>query len=170
MKCDAGDFAHEFAHGTIACLVCFCACLCEQGVFEWHQRGFLHRDIKPDNVRVTAKGDIVIIDANIAKAISKCTPGKVSWKHEAAGTPGCMDPLVENGVYDWSPAAEVWSVGFMLESVCSPERHCHCLSAPVWLASLSLCGSRHLECASCPTVGEWCELRCDHVQVVEQSV
>ena len=86
----------------------------KQGVFEWHQRGYLHRDIKPDNVRVSAEGDVVIIDANIAKPISKCARGKVTRKRKAAGTTGFMDPLVENGVYDWSPAAEVWNVGLML--------------------------------------------------------
>ena len=88
-----------------------------QGVFEWHQRGYLHRDIKPDNVRVDAKGNVVIIDANVAKAIDKCKRGKVMWKRKAAGTPAFMDPLVRDGVYDWSPSAELWSLGFMLESV-----------------------------------------------------
>jgi len=90
----------------------------EQGVFEWHQRGYLHLDIKPDNVRVNGDGDVVIIDANIAKPISECAVGKVMRKGKAAGTPGFMDPLVADRVYDWSPAAEVWSLGFMLNDVC----------------------------------------------------
>ena len=91
-----------------------CVMTHKQGVFEWHQRGYLHRDIKPDNVRVNAEGDVVIIDANIATPISKCAHGKVTRKRKAAGTTGFMDPLVESGVYDWSPAAEVWNVGLML--------------------------------------------------------
>ena len=99
-----------------------------QGVFEWHQRGYLHRDIKPDNVRVNGEGDVVIIDANIAKPISKCAVGMVMWKGKAAGTPGFMDPLVADRVYDWSPAAEVWSLGFMLNDVRHDSRH-KCCSA-----------------------------------------
>ena len=91
-----------------------CVMTHKQGVFEWHQRGYLHRDIKPDNVRVNAEGDVVIIDANIATPISKCAHGKVTTKRKAAGTTGFMDPLVESGVYDLSPAAEVWNVGSML--------------------------------------------------------
>jgi len=89
----------------------------QQGIFEWHQRGYLHRDLKPENVRVNAEGDVVIIDADIAKHISKCKSGKVMWGRKAAGTPGFIDPLVESGVYDWNPAAEVWNVGLMLQHV-----------------------------------------------------
>ena len=112
-----------------------------QVVFQWHQRGYLHRDIKPDNVRVDAKGNVVIIDANVAKAIDKCKRGKVMWKRKAAGTPAFMDPLVRDGVYDWSPSAELWSLGFMLESV----RRQHATSAPFPPCCISCFGS-HLSC------------------------
>ena len=124
--CEAVGHARDAAHRAVSCFMC--VTVHQQGVFEWHQRGYLHRDIKPDNVRVSATGDVVIIDANIAKRISKCARGKVMWKHRAAGTPGFMDPLVKHGVYDWSPAAEVWSVGFMLEDV----RRCTVSGVVVW--------------------------------------
>ena len=113
-----------------------------QGVLEWHKRGYLHRDIKPDNVRVDANGDVIIIDANIAKAIDKCKRGKVMWKRKATGTPAFMDPLVRDGVYDWSPSAEVWSLGLMLESV----RRQHTTSAPFPPCCIGCFGS-HVSCA-----------------------
>jgi len=56
--------------------------------------GYLHHDIKPDNARVNAEGDVVIIDDIAKQRIYKCTL---------------------NGVYDQSPAAEVWSVGFIMK-------------------------------------------------------
>jgi len=84
----------------------------------------LHYDIKPDNVQVDATGSVVIIDANIAKAIDKCKRGKVVWKRRAAGTPAFMNPLARDGVNDWSPAAEVWSLPWHGARVCtSPTRH-----------------------------------------------
>ena len=86
----------------------------------WHRRGYLHRDIKPDNLRVTAGGDVVIIDANIAKRIDKCwVDERDGFKGDeyASGTKGFMDPLVRDGIRDWAPNTEAWSVGETLKKV-----------------------------------------------------
>ena len=97
-----------------------CVCVSRQGVLEWHRRGYVHRDIKPLNLRVTADGDVVIIDANIAKRIDACMVGeqpRFESDEHAAGTPDFRDPLVESGVRDWAPNTEAWSVGQALRAV-----------------------------------------------------
>ena len=91
-----------------------------QGVLEWHRRGYVHRDIKPDNLCVTAGGDVVIIDANIAKRIDKCWVGTrdgFEGDEHASGTKDYMDPLVRDGIRDWAPSTEAWSVGATLRKV-----------------------------------------------------
>ena len=79
-------------------------------------------DIKPDNLRVNAEGNVIIINTNVTKPVCKCTSVKVVWGHTTAGTPRFVDP---GGVYGWSPDAEVWRVGLMLKA-CTllPHRIC----------------------------------------------
>ena len=89
-------------------------------MLEWHRRGYVHRDIKRLNLRITSDGDVVIIDANIAKRIADCWVGRRGMfadGEEAAGTPGYRDPLVESGDRDWAPNTEAWSVGEALKEV-----------------------------------------------------
>ncbi len=99
----------------------------DQGVFAWHQRGYLHRDLKPRNLRQTTKGDAVIIDADAAKRIEDCKKGKIHRTQAVSGTTGYIDPLVESGTYDWSPAAEVWTLGTTLKEVCETVHGVGCV-------------------------------------------
>ena len=85
----------------------------------WHKLGFLHRDIKPHNLKRSADGRLVILDADLAKRIADCStvePLGRNPKH-VAGTPDYIDHRVARGEVDWSPAAELFSVGVTLSSV-----------------------------------------------------
>ena len=95
-----------------------CTC-CAQGVHTWHKHGYLHRDVKPDNLSRRADGRLVILDADIAKRIADCSteePLGRTPKH-VAGTTGYIDPRVARGEVDWSPAAELFSIGATLRQV-----------------------------------------------------
>src|SRR5206468_6627818 len=60
-----------------------------------HQRGVLHRDIKPGNILIDAKGDPHLTDFGLARLVE--TERTVTRTTEALGTPSYMAPEQENG-------------------------------------------------------------------------
>ena len=53
-----------------------------------HRRGWLHRDVKPDNVMVTEDGAAKLLDLGLARSVT----APVEPEPFAAGTPGYMSP------------------------------------------------------------------------------
>src|SRR5262249_1619570 len=81
-----------------------------EGVSAIHQAGKLHRDIKPNNVLVTAQGRVVLLDFGLIKEIST-DPSHQSF--EIAGTPNYMSPEQAVGL-PVTEAADWYAVGVML--------------------------------------------------------
>src|SRR5213593_3218208 len=74
-----------------------------------HQRGVIHRDVKPSNVRIMPDGRIKIMDFGIARLQKADTTGSGA----IVGTPTYMAPeQITNGAI--TPATDVFSVGCML--------------------------------------------------------
>ncbi|RCK80399.1 MAG: Serine/threonine-protein kinase PknA [Candidatus Ozemobacter sibiricus] len=82
--------------------------LCE-GIHACHQKGIIHRDIKPGNVLVNREGKIRIVDFGIAKAAQKQTRTGI-----AIGTPHYMSPEQCLGKGEITPKADIYSIGIML--------------------------------------------------------
>jgi serine/threonine protein kinase len=59
-----------------------------QGLKPVHEAGIIHRDMKPDNVKITADGMVMILDFGIAKDISQSG----SKTQQIIGTPEYMAP------------------------------------------------------------------------------
>lgn len=79
-----------------------------------HIRGWLHRDIKPDNVMVSPRGDVYLIDWGLAVRI----PVDVDEDAQLVGTPGCMAPEMLRGIGPWlSPQTDVYLLGAALHEV-----------------------------------------------------
>jgi len=74
-----------------------------------HQRGIVHRDVKPGNVMVLADGDCKLVDFGIARG------GDSNLTHtgQIVGSMSYMSPEQLNG-YDVDGRTDVWSAGVLL--------------------------------------------------------
>src|SRR5207248_963951 len=80
-----------------------------QGLSYAHERGVIHRDVKPSNVRIASDGSVKIMDFGIARLQS----ADVTGSGAIVGTPTYMAPeQITNGAI--TPATDVFAVGCLL--------------------------------------------------------
>ena len=78
-----------------------------------HQRGVLHRDIKPGNILIDAKGDPHLTDFGLARLVE--TESTVTRTTEALGTPSYMAPEQAKGNSpQLTSATDVYGLGAVL--------------------------------------------------------
>lgn len=82
-----------------------------------HERGVIHRDIKPQNVLVTASGDLKVTDFGIARAASAVTS---SASGAVFGTVGYISPEQALGE-PVGPASDLYSLGVILYEMLTGE-------------------------------------------------
>jgi eukaryotic-like serine/threonine-protein kinase len=80
--------------------------ICE-AVHHAHLRGFVHRDLKPDNLRVTADGTPRVLDFGIAACLSQ-------RRAEVAGTPAYMSPEQLDPAAPVDVRSDVFALGVIL--------------------------------------------------------
>jgi serine/threonine protein kinase/WD40 repeat protein len=83
-----------------------------QAVHHAHQRGILHRDLKPGNILLDAGGEPLVTDFGLAKRVHG--DGGLTQSGAVVGTPGYMAPEQALAQKDLSVAVDVWSLGAIL--------------------------------------------------------
>jgi serine/threonine protein kinase len=90
-----------------------------------HERGIIHKDLKPDNIMITKDGEIKVLDFGLART---------GLKHDShardinpqltqvSGTPGYMSPEQANGEKA-STATDLWSFGLVLSEILTGKLH-----------------------------------------------
>ncbi|MEK7676780.1 MAG: serine/threonine-protein kinase [Verrucomicrobiota bacterium] len=85
-----------------------------------HQRGTLHRDLKPQNVLIDAAGQPRITDFGLAKLTR--TDSSLTREGAVMGSPSYMSPEQAAGKNDLvGPSSDVYSIGAMLYHVLTGE-------------------------------------------------
>ena len=81
-----------------------------EGLQEAHEKGIVHRDIKPHNVMLTAKGQVKIMDFGLASLAGR---SKLTKSGTTLGTPAYMAPEQLEG-RDVDRRADIWALGCVL--------------------------------------------------------
>lgn len=84
---------------------------CCAGLQAAHDRGIIHRDVKPANLFVTNSGDLKVMDFGIAK-LKRGGPALTSVDL-VAGTPAYLAPEQIRGFSGVTPAADLYSLGIV---------------------------------------------------------
>jgi serine/threonine protein kinase len=85
------------------------------GLAEAHRKGFVHRDIKPDNIMVSSSGQVKVADLGLAKpSIRDDNASMLSGTNLVMGTPQYMPPEQWENTTNVTAAADVWALGATL--------------------------------------------------------
>ncbi len=84
---------------------------------EAHEHGLVHRDIKPQNVLVTGRGDVKVADFGIARPVSSNT---LSQTGAVLGTASYMSPEQAMGERA-TPRSDLYSLGVVLYEMLTGE-------------------------------------------------
>jgi len=99
-----------------------------KGLAKAHAVGVVHRDLKPDNVMLSADGEVKILDFGIAKSVDAgevipdgATAMPTTEAGRVLGTPGYMSPEQAQG-RPVDARTDLFSVGALLFELCTGER------------------------------------------------
>lgn len=78
-----------------------------------HERGFIHRDIKPKNIMISRSGTVKLADLGLARALSDKEAAEAE-SGRAYGTPYYISPEQIRGQVNIGPQADIYGLGATL--------------------------------------------------------
>ncbi len=78
-----------------------------------HERGLIHRDVKPKNIMLTKSGVAKLADMGLARAVTDAEAAEAE-AGKAFGTPYYISPEQIRGEKEITPAADIYSLGATL--------------------------------------------------------
>ncbi len=78
-----------------------------------HERGLIHRDVKPKNIMLTTSGVAKLADMGLARAVTDIEAAEAE-AGKAFGTPYYISPEQIRGEKEITPAADIYSLGATL--------------------------------------------------------
>ncbi len=78
-----------------------------------HERGLIHRDVKPKNIMLTTSGTAKLADMGLARAVTDLEAAEAE-AGKAFGTPYYISPEQIRGEKEITPAADIYSLGATL--------------------------------------------------------
>ena len=86
-----------------------------------HERGVVHRDIKPGNILLSERGEPLVADFGIALAVAQAGAGRITETGLSLGTPHYMSPEQATGDRDVDSRSDVFALGCVLYEMLAGE-------------------------------------------------
>jgi eukaryotic-like serine/threonine-protein kinase len=99
-----------------------------------HERGVVHRDIKPDNILINREdGRVMVTDFGIARAVTDGADARLTATGMAIGTPAYMSPEQSMGEREVDGRSDLYSLGIVAYQMLTGELPFNASSTPALL-------------------------------------
>ncbi|MBI5817692.1 MAG: protein kinase [Verrucomicrobia bacterium] len=100
--------------------IAICVYLAEALRYAWDKARLIHRDIKPDNIFLSTKGEVKLGDLGLARCVGGDS-ARVTLHGTAWGTPHYMSPEQARGERDLDLRSDIYSLGCTLYCMISGQ-------------------------------------------------